>query len=87
VPAERLRAELGEWGAVVDVVAADLADPEQVRGVLAGVAAEHPLQAVFHLAGVLDDAAVTTLTGQQLHTVLRAKVDTAVHLHDHRPAP
>jgi acyl transferase domain-containing protein/NADP-dependent 3-hydroxy acid dehydrogenase YdfG/acyl carrier protein len=75
--ADRLRDELG-----ATVVAADLADPEQVRAVLAGIPADRPLGAVVHTAGVVRDAPVTGLRPEQLDEVLAAKADSAWHLHD-----
>ena len=49
---------------------------------MAGVGVEHPLSAVFHLAGVLDDVTVEGLTPERLVSVLRPKVDGAWHLHE-----
>ncbi|MFI9011034.1 SDR family NAD(P)-dependent oxidoreductase [Actinosynnema sp. NPDC053489] len=66
-------------GADVTVVACDAGD----RTALADVVAAIPdLRAVVHLAGVLDDAVVTSLTPDRLHDVLRPKVDVAWHLHE-----
>ncbi|MFC0112322.1 type I polyketide synthase [Kibdelosporangium aridum] len=80
--AEELRTELGGLGADVQVVACDLADRDSVESLLAQVSSEHPLTAVLHLAGVLEDSVITTLTPQRAEAVLRAKVDTAIHLHE-----
>ncbi|MGX1799968.1 KR domain-containing protein, partial [Streptomyces albidoflavus] len=44
--------------------------------------AAHPLTAVHHAAGVLDDATVTGLTPGHLDRVLRAKAESALHLHE-----
>ncbi|MGW1958624.1 type I polyketide synthase, partial [Streptomyces sp. NPDC001920] len=79
--AEQLRAELEELGARVTVVACDVADPERVRGLVAAVPAAHPLIAVVHAAGALDDGLVGSLTDQRLGEVLRPKVDAAWNLH------
>ncbi|MER6176160.1 type I polyketide synthase [Streptosporangium sp. NPDC001681] len=80
--AGELVAELTGLGARVIVVACDLADRDAVAGLLAGIAAEHPLTAVVHTAGVLDDGVIGTLTSQSLERVFRPKVDAAWHLHE-----
>ncbi|MFF3443924.1 type I polyketide synthase [Streptosporangium sp. NPDC002721] len=79
---DELVAELTGLGARTSVVACDLADRDAVAGLLAGMAAEHPLTAVVHAAGVLDDGTVATLTSQSLEKVFRPKVDAAWHLHE-----
>ncbi|MER8187727.1 type I polyketide synthase, partial [Kitasatospora sp. NPDC094015] len=75
-----LAAELGALGAEVELAGCDLADRSAVAGLLARVPAEHPLTAVVHSAGVLDDATIGSLTPERVDTVLRPKVDAAVHL-------
>ncbi len=80
--AVELRAELGALGANVTVVAADLSDRRRLDAVLATIPAEHPLTAVIHTAGVLDDCAVTDLTPERLVRVLRPKVDATTALHE-----
>ncbi|MEU1815981.1 type I polyketide synthase [Streptomyces roseifaciens] len=80
--ADALVAELTALGAEVSVAAADAADRDAVAALLASVPAEHPLTAVVHTAGVLDDATVVSLTDEQLHAVLRPKTDAAWHLHE-----
>ncbi|MDX3854927.1 type I polyketide synthase [Streptomyces sp. AK02-01A] len=80
--ASELRAELTALGARVRVVACDMAEREAVAALLASVPAEHPLTAVVHTAGVLDDGIVAGLTHEQMASVLRPKVAAAWHLHD-----
>ncbi|MET9728156.1 type I polyketide synthase [Streptomyces zaomyceticus] len=80
--ADLLAAELTALGARVTTLAADAADPADVAALLAAVDPAHPLTAIVHTAGVLDDATVASLTPRQLTTVLRPKVDAAWHLHE-----
>ncbi|MEU4778001.1 SDR family NAD(P)-dependent oxidoreductase [Micromonospora sp. NPDC023633] len=75
-------AELRALGAEATVVAADVADRDTLARVLDGVPARHPLTAVVHLAGVLDDGVVTALTPQRVDTVFAPKLDAAWHLHE-----
>ena len=77
-----LGAELAAVGAQVQVVACDAADREALAKVIADIPVQHPLSAVMHAAGVLDDAVVTSLTPERVDAVLRAKVDTAWNLHE-----
>jgi polyketide synthase 12 len=80
--AAELAAELQAGGAEVSVVACDAADRPALAKVLADIPVQHPLSAVIHAAGVLDDAVVTSLTPQRVDAVLRAKVDAAWNLHE-----
>nr|WP_307851433.1 SDR family NAD(P)-dependent oxidoreductase [Micromonospora sp. C41] len=74
--------ELRALGAEATVVAADVSDRDNLAGVLAAVPERHPLTAVVHLAGVLDDGVVTALTPQRVDTVFAPKLDAAWHLHE-----
>jgi polyene macrolide polyketide synthase len=74
--------ELSELDAEVTVAACDAGDREALASVLAAIPAEHPLSAVVHTAGVLDDGVVAGLSPQRLDAVLAAKADAAWHLHE-----
>jgi polyketide synthase 12 len=77
-----LVAELGELGAEVTVAACDAADREAMAQVLSEVPEAHPLTAVVHTAGLLDDAVTSSLTPERLQRVMRPKADAAWHLHE-----
>ncbi|MHA4820378.1 type I polyketide synthase, partial [Streptomyces aculeolatus] len=80
--AEALAAELTELGATVTVAPCDLALREAVAELLASVPGEHPLTAVIHTAGVVDDGVVASLSAEQVEAVFRPKADAAWHLHE-----
>ncbi|WP_188307023.1 type I polyketide synthase, partial [Streptomyces sp. CBMA123] len=80
--AAALTEELTALGAEVTVAACDAADREALAALLAAVSAEHPLTAVVHAAGLLDDGVVEGLTPDRLAAVLRPKADAARHLHE-----
>ncbi|MER5628811.1 type I polyketide synthase, partial [Streptosporangium sp. NPDC002544] len=77
-----LRAELIAHGVEVEIAACDVADRDAVAALLAGVDPGHPLTAVIHTAGVLDDGTIPSLSPERLGTVLRPKVDAAWYLHE-----
>jgi NADP-dependent 3-hydroxy acid dehydrogenase YdfG len=79
--AAELTADLAARGARVVVAACDVADREDLAGLLARIPADRPLTAVFHAAGVLDDGVLTSLTPDRIDEVLRPKVEGALHLH------
>ncbi|WP_308457404.1 SDR family NAD(P)-dependent oxidoreductase, partial [Streptomyces sp. SM10] len=80
--AAALAEELTEAGVEVVLAACDVADRDQLAAVLADVPEDRPLTGVVHAAGVLDDGVVSSMTHERLDTVLRPKVDGAVHLHE-----
>ncbi|MFD8387166.1 SDR family NAD(P)-dependent oxidoreductase, partial [Streptomyces sp. NPDC059679] len=78
--ARELVAELGEAGATVTAVACDVTDRDAVAALLAAVPAEHPLTGVVHIAGVLDDGVIATLTPERVAAVFAPKVTAVRHL-------
>ncbi|MEU7306176.1 SDR family NAD(P)-dependent oxidoreductase, partial [Streptomyces sp. NPDC007206] len=80
--AAELVSELGELGAQVEVVAVDVADRDQLSAALGAIPAEHPLTAVVHTAGIVDDGVVASLTPERVSRVMRPKADAVAHLHE-----
>jgi pimaricinolide synthase PimS1 len=77
---DELVAELAELGADARVAACDVSDRDALAELIGSL--EHPLTAVIHAAGVLDDGTIESLTPEQLQRVMRPKVDAALHLHE-----
>ncbi len=80
--AAELQSELEQLGAQVTIAACDVAEREQLRVLLDAVPPEHPLGAVIHAAGVLDDGVIEGLTPERLDRVLAPKLDAAWYLHE-----
>ncbi|WP_143070964.1 type I polyketide synthase, partial [Streptomyces malaysiense] len=80
--AAELRAQLVALGAEVCLAACDTSDRQSLEELLTTVPPDHPLAAVVHTAGVLDDAVITALTADQLDNALKPKADAAWHLHE-----
>ncbi|MGX6744344.1 type I polyketide synthase [Streptomyces xantholiticus] len=78
--AAELVGELEGLGCEARVVACDVSDRDQLAAVLGSL--EHPLTAVVHTAGVLDDGVVESLSPAHVDRVMRPKVDAAWHLHE-----
>jgi NAD(P)-dependent dehydrogenase (short-subunit alcohol dehydrogenase family)/acyl carrier protein len=79
--AAELVAELEALGAEVRVEACDVTDRGRLEELLASIPDGHPLGAVVHTAGVLDDGTIETLDGDRLDRVMAPKADAAWHLH------
>ena len=80
--ADELERELSELGATVTIRACDVSERHELQRVLAEAGDRHPLTAVVHSAGVLDDGLLESLTPERLDAVMRPKVDAALHLQE-----
>ncbi|MFI5468821.1 SDR family NAD(P)-dependent oxidoreductase [Streptomyces cacaoi] len=78
--AEELVAELSELGATVTVAGCDVSDRDAVAALLDGIPATHPLTAVVHTAGVLDDGLLGAMDPARLAAVLGPKAEGGRHL-------
>ncbi|TCP42035.1 phosphopantetheine binding protein, partial [Tamaricihabitans halophyticus] len=73
---------LAAHGATATVAACDVTDRGALAEALASVPREHPVTAIVHTAGVLDDGVVESLTPDRLASVLAPKLDATWHLHE-----
>jgi acyl transferase domain-containing protein/acyl carrier protein len=81
--AEDFLAKLRGRGVDVQVVLADAGSQEDVKRLLTEISsAGHPLKGVFHLAMVIDDAPLASLTRERMRTVLAPKAHGAWLLHE-----
>ncbi|MEV7174972.1 type I polyketide synthase, partial [Streptomyces sp. NPDC093224] len=80
--ADALRERLTALGAHVDIAACDVGDRQSVAELLSAVPEGHPLVAVVHAAGVVDNGVAASLTSAQVDAVMRPKADGAWHLHE-----
>ncbi|MFE2869444.1 type I polyketide synthase [Embleya sp. NPDC059259] len=77
--AAELVADLRAAGAEVAVPACDVSDRDSLAEL---VGSAHRLTGVIHAAGVMSDGVLEALTRADLDTVLRAKAQSAWHLHE-----
>ncbi|WJE00921.1 type I polyketide synthase [Streptomyces antimycoticus] len=81
--AAELAAELRDGGTPVRVLAADVADRDEMSRVLDTLAAEgEPVRSVFHAAGIAQNTALEDMTAQEFQAVTSAKVAGAEVLDD-----
>ncbi|MGC1853745.1 MAG: SDR family NAD(P)-dependent oxidoreductase, partial [Solirubrobacterales bacterium] len=80
--AEELRAELEELGAEVTIAACDVADRDALAKLFASIPEAHPLGAIVHSAGALDDGVLESMTPERLRHTMRPKATAAWHLHE-----
>ena len=59
-----------------------MSDRQALAALLDSIGVEHPLSAVVHAAGVLDDGTLGSLTAERMDAVLGPKADAAWHLHE-----
>ena len=80
--APALVAQLEEQGAEVRIEACDVSDRRQLKAAIDSIDPEHPLGAVIHAAGVIEDGLLESMSAEQLDRVLASKADGAWHLHE-----
>ena len=80
--ASRLKTDLAALGAEVRIAACDVSDREQLAKLIDSVGSEHPLSAVIHAAGALQDGLIDAMTRERLAQVMAPKADAAWHLHE-----
>jgi acyl transferase domain-containing protein/acyl carrier protein len=77
---DELATDLRSIGAEVSIAACDVADRDAVAATLSAIPDAHPLTAIVHSAGVLDDGVIESLDGPRLDRVFRPKVEGALYL-------
>jgi len=80
--AAELREELTELGAEVEIAACDVSDRKALAELLGSIPEQHPLGAVIHAAGVVDDGTIERLDRERLGRTMSAKAGGAWHLHE-----
>ena len=77
-----LCAQIEELGASVRIEACDVADRERLKALIDSIESEHPLGAIVHSAGVIDDGVLESLDAERLQRVMAPKAEAAWHLHE-----
>ncbi len=78
---KRLRDTVDKTGGELRVVQADVADAEQLAGVLTQCHELAPLRGVIHAAGIVVNQKIDQITSNELADVFQAKVHGTWHLH------
>jgi NAD(P)-dependent dehydrogenase (short-subunit alcohol dehydrogenase family)/acyl carrier protein len=79
--AKELKEDLQEAGAAVTIAACDVSDRDALTELIAQIDPEHPLGAIVHCAGVLDDGVLDALGPERLERVFSPKLGGAWNLH------
>lgn len=79
--ARQVVAELTAKGATVQVVTADISNPDEVARLLAASQDVVPLKGIIHAAGLLDDGIIRHQTPERLARVFAPKVQGSWYLH------
>jgi len=66
----------------VRILSCNVSERSELADVITAIPKDNALNAVFHLAGIVDDGLVTALNPERLSKVLQPKVDGAIHLHE-----
>ncbi len=80
--AKELQAQLKELGAKAKIAACDVSDKAQVKELLGSIPKAHPLGAVIHTAGTIDDGLIDSMSPEQVERVFAPKADGAWNLHE-----
>jgi thioesterase domain-containing protein/NAD(P)-dependent dehydrogenase (short-subunit alcohol dehydrogenase family) len=78
--ADSLCADLRAAGASVTIKACDVGDRDALLACINAIPSGHPLTAVIHTAGGIDDALLLDQSRERLGRVFRPKADAAFHL-------
>ncbi|HEX6687767.1 MAG TPA: type I polyketide synthase, partial [Solirubrobacterales bacterium] len=80
--ATELKAELEELGAEVSIAACDVSDRSALEQLFESIPAEHPLGAIVHSAGMIDDGVLDSMDSERLAATMAPKATAAWHLHE-----
>ncbi|HEX6687221.1 MAG TPA: SDR family NAD(P)-dependent oxidoreductase, partial [Solirubrobacterales bacterium] len=80
--AQELKAELEELGAEVRVAACDVTDRDALEDLFESIPGQHPLGAIVHSAGTIDDGVLASMDPERLQGTMAPKANAAWHLHE-----